>query len=29
MAENIKEARKIAAHLTRMRGVTEYWVYAG
>jgi len=29
MAENIKEARKIAAHLARMRGVTEYWVYAG
>jgi hypothetical protein len=29
MAENIKEARKIAAHLAHMRGVTEYYVYAG
>jgi hypothetical protein len=29
MAENIKEARKIAAHLAHTRGVTEYYVYAG
>ena len=29
MAENIKEARKIAAHLAHMRGVTEYYVYTG
>ena len=29
MAENIKEARKIAAYLAHMRGVTEYYVYAG
>ncbi len=28
MAETIKEARKIAANLARMRGIAEYYVYA-